>query len=420
MLLAGILFLIVYVLFLLLPDYKTIIGIGGVAAFLVLGILSPVQALAAVDWNVLLMLAGTMGLVALFTFSGMPAHMADVLLQHTSSARMAMVLLALFAGGISAFIDNVATVLMVAPIALEIAKKLRLSPVPILIAIAVSSNLQGAATLVGDTTSLLLSSEAGMNFMDFFWYRGKPGLFWIVQLGAVLSAFVLFMLFHAEKGHVHAGEPTPVRDCFPSILMLGMIFLLAGASFFPNRPALTNGLICTGLFIVGIVYAVLHGRPQEIQKSLADIDFATLALLASIFILVGGLQASGFLDAVSQLFVKLSGGNLCALYTIVVWGSVLISAFVDNIPYVAAMLPVITGVADLLGMEPTLLYFGLLVGATLGGNLTPVGASANIAAIGILKREGYSVSARDFLRIGLPFTMCAVCTGYLLLWVIWA
>ncbi len=420
MLLAAVIFAVTYILLLALPKFRAPVALLGGAAFLAAGILSPAAAFAAVDWNVLLMIAGTMGLVGLFIESGMPALMANTLLRHTPNVRIAVVALAVFAGLISAFIDNVATVLMVAPVALAVTRRMKINPVPVLIAIAVSSNLQGAATLVGDTTSILLGGAAGMDFSDFFWYQGRPGIFWVVEAGAAVSALILFMLFRDCKGSVDAGEKPPVEGYFPTVLLVGMVALLAGASLLPEKPALTNGFICMGLFLIGLIPQAAKGGLKAVRGAFAAIDLTTLALLAGVFIVVGGVQAAGLLDVISSKFATLGGGNLCLVYTAVVWGSVLCSAFIDNIPYVAAMLPVTAQVSAILGVEPTLLYFGLLIGATLGGNLTPVGASANITAIGILRREGYEVKNRDFLRIGLPFTLAAVCTGYALLWLIWA
>ena len=126
----------------------------------------------------------------------------------------------------------------------------------------------------------------------------------------------------------------------------------------------------------------------------------------------------GVIDAVADLLARVSGGNLFLIYTVIVWASVLFSAFIDNIPYVATMLPVVTGLAASLGVEPTVLYFGLLSGATLGGNCTPIGASANIAGIGILRRAGYEVRTRDSVRIGIPFTLAAVIPAYIYLWLL--
>lgn len=420
MLLAALLFALTYALLLALPDRRALVALVGGGCFVAAGFLSPAQALAAVDWNVILMIAGTMGLVQLFIDSGMPARLAYGLLCRTRSLRTAVVALAVFAGFISAFIDNVATVLMVAPVALALAKRAGISPVPAVIAIAVSSNLQGAATLVGDTTSILLGAAANLDFAGFFWYQGRPGIFWVVQAGALASALILFWLFRAENSRIDPGECPPVNDWLPTALLLAMVGLLAAASALPQKPSLTNGLICTGLLALGLGYTAVRRGAAAARQALKAIDFHTLLLLTGVFVVVGGVQAAGVLDLLSGWFASLGGGNLCLVYTVLVWGSVLCSAFIDNIPYVAAMLPVAAQVAALLGVKPTLLYFGLLVGATLGGNLTPVGASANIAGIGILRRAGYQVKNRDFLRIGVPFTVAAVTVGYALLWVIWA
>jgi Na+/H+ antiporter NhaD/arsenite permease-like protein len=281
MLYSIVLFVLTCVLMLAFDRYRPIIALVSAAIFVFTGMLPMECAFSYVDWNVLMMIAGTMGTVALLIESKMPALIADLILEKVPNVKWAIVTLSLFAGIVSAFIDNVATVLMIAPIALAIAKKLDISPVGMIIAIAVSSNLQGAATLVGDTTSILLGGYAGMNFLDFFIYHGKPGIFFAVELGALFSAFI------------------------------------------------------------------------------------------------------------------------------------------DNIPYVATMLPVTRGIATAMGVDPTLLYFGLLSGATLGGNLTPVGASANITGIGILRKAGYTVKNSDFLRIGIPFTFAAIIPAYLYFWILY-
>ena len=197
MLPALIIFLLTYLLMLALPQYRPFAALGGAALFLALGAaglwdFTLMDAARAVDFNVLLMMAGTMGTVSLFIESRMPARLAELLIVRVPNVKWAVCMLALFAGVISAFVDNVATVLMVAPVGLAIARKLKISPVPVLISIAVSSNLQGAATLVGDTTSILLGGFAGMNFFNFFWMEGRPGIFFGVELGALASLCLLY------------------------------------------------------------------------------------------------------------------------------------------------------------------------------------------------------------------------------------
>ena len=174
MVFAICLFAATYVLMLIFSKYRPYIALGSALIFIVTGMLPLNQILGSIDFNVLLMIAGTMGLVQLFIDSKMPALLADLVMEKVPNVQMAAVALALFAGIISAFVDNVATVLMVAPIALEICKKLNTNPVPFIIGIAVSSNLQGAATLVGDTTAIMLGSYANMSFLDFFVYDGNP------------------------------------------------------------------------------------------------------------------------------------------------------------------------------------------------------------------------------------------------------
>ncbi|MDF2672976.1 MAG: tyrosine transporter [Clostridiales bacterium] len=391
------LFVLTYALLLIFPKIRAYIALASAAIFVTLGILPLGKVFTTVDWNVILMIAGTMGIVSLFIESKMPALLADVIIEKTPNVKWAIISLALFAGIISAFVDNVATVLMVAPVALTIAKKLKISPVPSIIAIAISSNLQGAATLVGDTTAILLGGHANLNFLDFFFFNGRIGMFWIVQAAAVSSTFILMYLFRKEKQPVTAMKRTVVEDYFPSVLLIGMIVLLILASFLPNMPRTINGIICVGLFFIGLIVNFIKTRNIKVfSKAFGEIDYFTILLLSGLFIVVGGITEAGVVKDISNIFVKVSGDNLFVIYTLITWASVFFSAFIDNIPYVATMLPVVAGIASILGIEPYILYFGLLSGATLGGNLTPIGASANITALGILRKDGYEVSAKDF------------------------
>lgn len=418
---AIILFAITYVLMLTFSKYRPYIALASGVIFIVTGMLPLGNVIGELDFNVLLMIAGTMGLVSLFIESKMPALLADLIMEKVPNIMWAAVSLSLFAGVISAFVDNVATVLMVAPVAMEICKKLKTNPVPFLIGIAVSSNLQGAATLVGDTTAIMLGSELGMSFMDFFWYKGKPGMFFAVELGAIISAVILAFLFRREKDPIpKASERTQVTDYVPTALLVGTIGLLICASFAPdtwNLPDEINGLICCAVLVIGLIYSLIKKKDfAAIGEPLKDIDFETLGLLVGLFLMIGGMKHTGVIAALGQLLADLGGGNMFLMYTIIVWASVLISAFIDNIPYVATMLPVIAVLAQQMGVDPTALYFGLLSGATLGGNITPIGASANITGIGILRREGYEVKNSDFFRIGIPFTLAAIIPAYIFIW----
>lgn len=417
---AIVLFISTYGLLLALPRYRAQIALASAATFIALKILPASKVMAAVDWNVVMMIAGTMGIVSLFIESGMPARLADLLCRRTPNVKWSIIVLSLFAGFISAFIDNVATVLMVAPVALTMAKRLEVSPVPSIIAIAVASNLQGAATLVGDTTAIMLGGYADLDFLDFFYLAGRPGMFWVVQAGALAATLVLLWAFRRYSQPVNIDNWTEVDDYFPSFLMVSMVVLLIFASFVPDKPAVTNGVICLCLLAIGLMRKYIKTRRlRDVGRVLADIDFFTIGLLAGLFVVIAGVGEAGVISDLSHFFVQLSGGNVFATYSIILWASVALSAFIDNIPFVATMLPVVAGIASLQGADPRLLYFGLLAGATLGGNLTPIGASANIAALGILRKDGNSVGIGQFMKISVPYTLAAVTTGYLLIWFIW-
>lgn len=414
---AIILFVLMYVLMILLPKRRAIVALSTAAIFVIVGILPIGNVFGAIDWNVLMMIFGTMVIVDYFIESKMPNRIAESLLRISPNVMWVTIFMSLFAGIISAFIDNVATVLMVAPVGLAICKKLKISPVAMIICIAVSSNLQGAATLVGDTTSIMLAAAAGMDFNDFFWMQGHPGIFFAVELGALATVPIMMFIFRKDKEPVTSEERTKVTDYVPTIMMLGHVVLLVIASFFQNKPEITNGVICMVCGIINIVWEIFLSKGTESMKhSLKAIDYDTMFLLAGLFVVIAGITNVGIIDELAQIIADAGKGNIFLLYTVIVFGSVAISAFIDNIPYVATMLPVLASLSAVMNVSPLLLYFGLLIGATLGGNLTPIGASANIAGVGMLRKEGYEVKFRDFMKIGVPFTLTAVVVGYLFIW----
>ena len=414
-------FIVMYVLMIAFSDYRPWFALGAAGIYLLLGVLPPAAVLTAINWNVLLMMTGTMLIVYYFIESKMPNLLADFLLDLAPNVMWVTILMSLFSGFISAFIDNVATVLMVAPVGLAICKKQGISPVGMTLAIAVSSNLQGAATLVGDTTSIMLGAYAGMDFTSFFFLDGKPSIFWAVELGAIGTIPIMMYLFRKDRQPVSGGEKTAVDDYVPTAAMLSMIFSLILISFIPEKPETANGLCCMFFALLCILHDLFKTRKRiRLEKAVASVDYQTLLLLIGLFVVIEGITAVGIIDDLAGLIARSGGSSLFLLYTIIVWGSVLCSAFVDNIPYVATLLPVITQLTRTLGISPYLLYFGLLCGATLGGNLTPIGASANITAVGLLRKAGYKVSFRDFAVIGIPFTLTAVLIGYLFIWFVWS
>ena len=418
---AIIIFLIMYILMVVLPKRRAVVALTA-AVIMIAGQILPIgKVLPSIDWNVLMMIFGTMVIVDYFIESKMPNKIAESLLRLSKNVMWVTILMSLFSGIISAFIDNVATVLMVAPVGLAICKKLKINPVPMIICIAVSSNLQGAATLVGDTTSIMLAAADHMNFNDFFWMQGRPGMFFAVELGALLTIPIMMILFRKNREPVDSTEHTPVTDYVPTITMLGHVVLLIIASFIPNTHECTNGFICMACGILTIIWELIKQKSTKgMFHSLKALDYDTMLLLTGLFVVIASIREVGVIDDLAEFIAGFGGSNRFVLFSIIIWGSVLISAFIDNIPYVATMLPLLAGVASAMNVEPHFLYFGLLVGATLGGNLTPIGASANIAGVGMLRKEGHEVGFGDFMKIGIPFTLTAVIAGYLFVWFFWA
>jgi Na+/H+ antiporter NhaD/arsenite permease-like protein len=426
MVIALSLFLITYLALLIFSNYKSYIAMAMAVVFLLLGFTQVNNVFSsAMNWNVFMIIAGTMIVVSEFIESGMPALLADWMMSKVSSTKWAIILLAAFAGIVSAFVDNVATVLIVAPIALDIAKKTKMSPVPLVIAVSVFANIQGFATLVGDTTSVMLAGPqfGNMNFFDFFFINGNIGPFFIVQIGTLASLIMLWVILGKQHQTIEFKHQAKVQDYSPSFFLAAILILLIIASFVPNLPNEINGYITLGTALIFVMYRMIFRKqPKAMLNAFQAIDFETLGLLFGLFILIIGLENQGVIAAMGDFLESIGNGDPFVIYTIIVLASVLFSAFIDNIPYVATLLPVMmrVGLSLNLPVPPYLLLFGLLAGATLGGNLTPIGASANIAGIGFLKKVGFKVTFVDFFKIGFPITLAALATGYILIFGLFA
>jgi Na+/H+ antiporter NhaD/arsenite permease-like protein len=410
-------FLITYLLLMLKRGHPFIVLGSAIALLLASRAINVAQMVSSINYNVLGVFLGTMILSGLFIFSAVPAYLATKLVDRSKTVGMALLSVCFLAGFISSFVENVATVLIVAPIAFEVAKKLKANPVPFLIGIAVSSNLQGCATMIGDSPSMLLALSSGMSFMDFFWMKGRPGITFAVELGAVGSFFILYLLFKKYKQPVTQIEEIKVKTWVPTWLLVFMMLTLALSSFINNKPTYTIAFICIIYAIIGLVWHELKHR--ESISIVKDLDWHTFFFLIGIFVIVGSLTYTGVISDIANFITSATKGNKFLAYTVIVWLSVLLSAFIDNIPYIVAMIPVAKLVAASLGVSPELFLFGLLIGTSLGGNITPIGASANVVAVGFLRKNKYHVKFGDFIKIGLPFTVSAVSVAYLFIWFVW-
>lgn len=401
-----------------------------------------------VNWNVLMIYLGAMTIAALFLYSRVPAKIADWLVSVSPSTGVAIVLILAMTGFISIFVENVATVLVMAPIALSLCKKLKMNPTMFMVGLAVMSNLEGTATLVGDPPSMIFASYAGYNFNDFFYHvipatgdklaEGHLSIFFIVQAG-LLAGCIFFMFVFAKYKDKTVVEGEPVISSFPAVLMLAMIFGLGILSFISEWlktfvPETVMNFSSGGLvFILALVGIVWYMASQKKTKSetwnlIKELDWETIFFLIGIFVVVGAISGAGLLSDLAKSLYALCGGQKVLGFIVILLISVLISGFVDNVPYIMVMLPMAQQMAVQFGMATEannyagseLFMFALLIGSCLGGNLTPFGASANVVAMGIVKKEGYPMNFGKWLILGGTFTVLTTAASASVLWLLWA
>lgn len=375
-----------------------------------------------INWNVILIYLGSMTIAALFLYSNVPARIADSIINSSKNTGFAIVLILAMTGIISIFVENVATVLVMAPIALALCKKLKMNPTYFMIGLAVMSNLEGTATLVGDPPSMIFAAYAGYNFNDFFVHAGKLSIFFIIQAGLLVGC-VYFYCFFAKIGKEKIQvEKTNVISWVPFIILLAMIFGLATVSFIPVELPYLSGLLVLALGIISLLWFHFSQKKtmKDVWELVKGLDWETIFFLLGIFVVVGAIQEIGLLEDFALLLAKMCGGSELLAYVVILAVSVIISGFVDNVPYIIAMLPVAGSMAVTMGINKELLMFALLIGSCLGGNLTPFGASANVVSMGIVKKEGYPMKFSGWLKVAVPFTVLTTGVAALVLWLLWA
>jgi len=428
---------LMYLLVILFQEKKVLITSAAVAVLIVLGMIFPGEIFTQaeggrisvlthsfgelVNWNILMIYVGSMTIASLFIYSKVPARIADGIVSRSPSTGIAVILILAMTGIISIFVENVATVLVMAPIAMALSKKLKLNPVPFMIGLALMSNLEGTATLVGDPPSMIFASYAGYNFNDFFIHQGKLSIFFIIQAGMAAGCIFFYFIFGKvrEKSSV---EKEDVISWVPLGLLLLMIFGLAAISFMSSELGYASGTLVVALGAAGLGWYRFFQKKngKEVLKLVKELDWETIFFLIGIFIVVGAVSETGLLQEFADFLARITGGSKLAGFILILAFSVLISGFVDNVPYIIVMLPVAGALAAAMGIQKELYMFALLVGSCLGGNLTPFGASANIVAMGILRKDGHPIEFTGFLKISAPFTLITTAAAAALLWLIWA
>lgn len=417
-----IVFISVYLYLIFSKKFRGLAVWIGALICMAFGILNFKEILTFINWNVIGIFVGTLIIAELFVYSKVPALIANYLVARSKTVGIALLWVCVVSSFLSAFVENVATVLIVAPIALELSKKLKVSPVPFIIGIAIASNLQGTATLIGDPPSMILAAYERMNFNDFFIFHGKPSIFFAVQMGAIASFIVLYLFFRRYNQLTTGVTKVEIRSWKPTYILILMIILLALSSIIDPEFKFLGGTICVVLGIGSLIYHYFHNSSNALAI-MKRYDWDTTLFLAGVFVLVGLLETQGIVDNIKDFVMSITGKNPLGAFGLIISFSVLVSAFICNVPYITAMIPVVQKLSmDINGMSNGchyLLVFGLLIGSCLGGNITPIGASANIVATGLLKRDGYPISFKTFVKIGLPFTLAATLAGSLFLLLVW-
>jgi len=414
-------FVAAYALFVALPRRRSLVACIGALALVATGASSWRSALGEhINWNVIALFFGTLILAELFMQSRMPAVMAEWLVRRTRTLSAAMLMICALSSFLSMFLENVAVVLLVAPIALSLCQRLGISPARLLILIAVCSNLQGTATLIGDPPSMILAGHMRLSFNDFFVYRGRPGIFFAVQCGAAASMVIAAWQLRRHRRVIELPALESPRSWVPTALLIALIAGLSAASYFDREFKWMAGAWTLLLAGVGLVWYRRVPHWGTVRQLVRLLDWDTTFFLMGVFVLVGALHEAGWIERLSNALGGWLGGNPALAFGALVGIAVLVSGFVDNVPFLLAMIPVATNLSQKLGTSRELLLFGLLIGACVGGNLTPIGASANIVAMGVLRKNGETIGFADFMRVGVPFTLAAVAAAAGFVWWIWS
>ena len=386
----------------------------GAMLLILIGILEPKEALGFIDFNTIGVLIGMMMFVAVVKNSGIFEFLA------IKSAKIAkgnpwriMIAFMIITAVLSAFLDNVTTVLLIGPMTFSICQKLELNPVPYLMTQIMASNLGGTATLIGDPPNIMIGSAADISFAKFVVYDGP-----IVAISMV-AAILMFRFIYGrglsvspEKMELimQMDENEQIRDKVLFIKSVIMIFLVALAFILHDALGLKTSIIalsCAALMIM------IGG--QDVEETVHDVEWPTIVFFAFLFIVVGGLEKVGIIKAIADLMVETTGTHYVILMLVILWVSALCSAILDNIPFVATLIPLIMTM-EAEGIDVWPLWWAVSIGACFGGNGTLIGASANVVLTGIAGRRGYPITFIDFLKIGMPVMLMSVvlATGYLL------
>ena len=371
------------------------------------GVLNPTYFVQYIDFNVIFLLVSMMIIVNITTRSGVFSYLANELLKMTKGHPvLILIALGIFTAVVSAFLDNVTTVILIMPITFAIARKLEIDPIPYLLTEVFASNIGGTATLIGDPPNIIIGSAAGFSFMDFV---NNLTLVVAVILIAVLAVMVLFfrkkLATTAEKMKEAANIDNTHTITDVPLMVRSMIVLALVILGFVTHD-ITHIETCVAAML-GASFLLLFEKPTDILR---DVEWNTIFFFIGLFVMVYGLEVTGILSYLGHEFIEMTNGSINKLIYLILWSSAILSSIIDNIPFVATMIPMLKSMEPSLGGREAMMpvWWALSLGACFGGNGTLIGASANVVVAGLAMREGHPINFMKFLLWSIPVMLLSV------------
>jgi len=405
--LSIVIFVAVYALIIWDKFDRAVIALSGAMLMVLLRVLNQDEAFAAIDYNTIGLLVAMMIIVMIMRRTGIFEYLGIKMVKASKADPFRLlVLLSITTGILSAFLDNVTTILLILPIALSVTKDLKLNPIPFIISAIFASNVGGTATLIGDPPNIMIGSQVGLNFVDFL-INDAVIAFPILFVTSFIFAFIYRKSLTTDpelKEKVMAlDEKSTIKDrlllnkCLVVFAFVIVGFLFHGALHFESSTIALTGAVVL-LFISGI----------DSEHVLLEVEWKTIFFFSGLFILVGGIEETGVISMMANGVIDLTGGDLFLTAMAILWVSAIASAFIDNIPFVATMIPLILQMGEMTDMNIMPLWWALSLGACLGGNGTAIGASANVVAIGMAEREGYRITFGSYFKIAFPIMLITI------------
>lgn len=415
--LACSIFLIAYVFIIFEKLDRTLIAFIGASLMILTGIISQEHAFAHIDYNTIGLLIGMMIIVMVVKRTGLFEYMAIRAVKIAKGdPKILLIFLSIVTGMLSAILDNVTTILLIIPITFDIAKDLRISPVPFIITEIFASNVGGTATMIGDPPNIMIGSSVGLKFIDFIKVDAPiaiPLLFLTTFIFALIYKPMLTTTEESKEKVLRMDEKSAIKDknlLVKSIVVLALTFtgfILHGVLHYESATIAITGAV--------VLLSISKLNPEKI---LHEVEWSTIIFFSGLFMLVGGLQEAGAIKLLAQWVLNITHGNLLLTTMAILWVSAIASAFVDNIPFVATMIPMIKDMGELSGINLTPLWWALSLGACFGGNGTIIGSSANVLAISMAGERGHKITFKKYFKVAFPMTILTVAIATLYLYVI--